>query len=144
MDQENPAVYEQWEHLDAPTYVKGHVCIMGDAAHAMTPWQGSGAATALEDAVILSTLLGEIRSPSELESALRVYDAIRRPRSQRIAASSRATGRILSGIAEGIGLDPVKMHDALENRWAFIHDFDINEHVKSALAMLSNGQKEER
>jgi salicylate hydroxylase len=136
LDQESPAVFAQYEHINAPTYVKGHVCIAGDAAHAMTPWQGSGAATALEDAVILGTLFKQIKSPDEVEQVLNTYDAVCRPRSQRIAESSRQTGLILSGIADDIGLDPVKMHDALRYRWSFIHDFDLDEHIASAKASL--------
>lgn len=131
-------MFAQYEHTNAPTYVKGRLCIAGDAAHAMTPWQGSGAATALEDAVILGTLFDQIKSPGEVQNVLKTYDAIRRPRSQRIAESSRQTGRILSGIADDIGLDPMKMHDALKNRWDFIHGFDLNEHIESAKTMLKD------
>jgi salicylate hydroxylase len=136
LDQESPAAFAQYEHINAPTYVKGRVCIAGDAAHAMTPWQGSGAATALEDAAILGALFEKIRSPDEVEQVLKTYDAVCRPRSQRIAESSRQTGHILSGIADDIGLDPVKMHDALRDRWSFIYDFDLNGHVESAQASL--------
>lgn len=118
--------------------MKGRVCIAGDAAHAMTPWQCSGAATALEDAVILGALFEQIRSPGEVEQVLKTYDAVRRPRSQRIADSSRQTGRILSGIADNVGLDPMKMHAALADRWSFIHDFDLDGHVESAKASLKD------
>jgi salicylate hydroxylase len=104
----------------------------------MTPWQASGAATALEDAVILGALFEQIRSPDEVDQVLRTYDAVCRPRSQRIAESSRQTGRILSGIADSIGLDPVKMHHALKDRWSFIHDFDLNGHIESAKALLKD------
>jgi salicylate hydroxylase len=104
----------------------------------MTPWQGSGAATALEDAVIFGTLFEQIRSPDEVGQVLKTYDAVCRPRSQRIAESSRQTGRILSGIADDIGLNPVKMHDALKDRWSFIHDFDLDGHVESAKASLKD------
>jgi salicylate hydroxylase len=131
-------VFAQYEHTKAPTYIKGRVCIAGDAAHAMTPWQGSGAATALEDAVILGTLFEQIRSPDEVEQVLNAYDAVCRPRSQCIAESSRQTGCVLSGIADDIGLDPVKMHDALKDRWNFIHNFDLDEYVESAKASLKD------
>jgi salicylate hydroxylase len=131
-------VFAQYEHKNAPTYVKVRVCIAGDAAHAMTPWKGSGAATALEDAVILGPLFEQIRLPDEVEQVLKTYDTVRRPRSQRIAESSRQTGRILSGIADDIGLDPVKMHDALTNRRSFIHDFDLDGNIESTKASLKD------
>ena len=102
------------------------------------PLARSGAATALENAVILSALFARIDSPNQLESAFQAYDAVRRPRSQRIAESSRATGRILSRIAEGIGLDLVKMRAALKDHWTFIHEFDLDKHVESALNILND------
>ncbi|KAI9666324.1 MAG: hypothetical protein M1821_004259 [Bathelium mastoideum] len=138
LDQDDPATFAQWEHRDAPTYAKNRVCIMGDSAHAMTPWQGSGGATALEDAVVLGALFAQIRSPDQVKDALRAYDAVRRPRTQSMAASSRLTGRIMTGLVEEVGTDPVKMHDALKNRWNFIYDFDLGEHVEEAVAMLWN------
>ncbi|KAI1741713.1 hypothetical protein F4680DRAFT_414814 [Xylaria scruposa] len=51
---------------------------MGDAAHAITPWQGAGAGKAIEDALILATVLGRITSREEIS------DAVGRPRCQRL------------------------------------------------------------
>lgn len=129
-------MFAQHEHINAPTYVKGRVCIAGDAAHAMTPGQGSGAATALDDAAILGALFEQIGSPDEVEQILKTYDAICRPRSQRITESSRQTGRTLSGIANDIGLDPVKIRDTLTDPWGFIHDSNLDEHIRSAKASV--------
>ena len=38
-------------------WYRGRVMIMGDAAHAMTPYLGSGAAMAIEDGVVFAQLL---------------------------------------------------------------------------------------
>ena len=57
---ENPdlKVYPQMHYAQAtPTFFKGAACLMGDAAHATTQWQGSGASSALEDAMILEAVL---------------------------------------------------------------------------------------
>ena len=142
LDQDDPAVFAQWEHRDAPTYVKDRVCIAGDAAHAMTPWQGSGAAMALEDAVVLGALFAQIRSPDQITGVLQAYDAIRRPRTQRVAASSRLTGRILSGLVDGVGTDPDKMRAALTDRWDFIYDFDLDKHVVEALNLFQENYRD--
>jgi salicylate hydroxylase len=104
----------------------------------MTPWQGSGAAMALEDAVILGCLFAQIDSPDQVGRILNVYDKVRRPRTQHIAQSSRITGKILSGIDEDVGLDPVRMHNALKDRWSFIHEFDLEKHIETTIQELEN------
>lgn len=73
------------------TFVRGPVALLGDAAHAMTPHLGQGAAQALEDAVVL----GRACTPDRpLESSLAVYDRARRPRTQQVARASRWAGRL--------------------------------------------------
>ncbi|QRX95119.1 FAD-dependent oxidoreductase [Streptomyces noursei] len=55
----------------------GRRLIVGDAAHAASPATGQGASMALEDAVILAKSL---RDMPDLDSALALYEACRRPR----------------------------------------------------------------
>jgi salicylate hydroxylase len=136
---ENPDLkaYPQWHHAaDAPTYTKGAVCIMGDAAHAMTPWQGSGAGQAIEDAMVLETVLASVTSKSQIGVALKAYDHVRRPRTQRIVHSSWGTGLILCGRGEGIGLDIEEMRGKLPQRWGFIHGLDLKAHRREALEVM--------
>lgn len=71
------------------TYVSGHVALLGDAAHAMTPNLGQGAGQAIEDAVTLAVLLD---AHPTVESALVAYDRERRPRTQMVARRSRLIG----------------------------------------------------
>lgn len=139
LDNPDLCAFAQWHHKEnAPTYAKGRVCIMGDAAHAMTPWQGSGAGQAIEDAMILQTLLREVREPGQLDAAFRAYDEVRRPRTQRVVASSKVSGGIMCGRGDGIGLDVEKLREALPVRWKFIHELDMKEHNKAALAAMSS------
>ncbi|KZT01928.1 FAD/NAD(P)-binding domain-containing protein [Laetiporus sulphureus 93-53] len=78
-----------------PTYVGNRVALLGDAAHAMTPHQGSGAGQAAEDAFVLANIIAHPAVTMEtLPDALRVYDEIRRPFSQEIVERSRQTGLI--------------------------------------------------
>jgi salicylate hydroxylase len=136
LENPEPLAYAEYHHLDAPTYVKGNVCLMGDAAHAMTPWQGSGAGMAFEDAMVLQTLLADVRDASQLAAALQAYDATCRPRSQRVVASSRETGVILCGSAPGIGVEPDQLLASLATRWGFIHELDMKAHKAEARSLM--------
>jgi salicylate hydroxylase/6-hydroxynicotinate 3-monooxygenase len=49
-----------FERDPLPTWSRGRVALLGDACHPMTPYMASGAAMALEDAVVLARCLGEI------------------------------------------------------------------------------------
>ncbi|KAL6301495.1 FAD/NAD(P)-binding domain-containing protein, partial [Sparassis latifolia] len=76
-----------------PTFVGRRVALLGDAAHAMTPHQGSGAGQAFEDGYILASLLGHPSvTRTTVNHALHVYDAIRRPFAQDVQRRSRNTG----------------------------------------------------
>lgn len=126
-----------WDHLPARTYVSGPICIMGDAAHATTPWQGSGCGMSLEDTLVLSTLLGRSKSVAEARVALGVYDQARRPRTQRIVESSRGTGVIMTGKGEETGLNLEKLRQKLLPRWDFILDFDNKKACDDAVEMMT-------
>ncbi|NGO49240.1 FAD-dependent monooxygenase [Streptomyces ureilyticus] len=74
-----------------PTFVRGRVALLGDAAHAMTPNLGQGACQALEDAVTLAHCLD---GTPDVTAALRSYDLLRRPRTQAITRRSARLGAI--------------------------------------------------
>ena len=114
---------------------------MGDAAHAITPWQGSGAGQAIEDTVILQSLLGRVETPSEISRAFQAYDTIRRPRAMEIVDSSYQTGLIFTGQNESIGLDPEKLREALAPRWDFIFNVDLGAMKKQAIRHFERPSK---
>jgi salicylate hydroxylase len=131
-----------WEHhIPARTYVSGPMAIMGDAAHATTPWQSSGGGMSLEDSLVLSTLLGHATTPAEARLALQAYDQVRRPRTQRIVESSRVTGAILTG-ADGLAQPYVKEPGPLLRRWDFIIDLDVEQHAKEAVELMDRLKRE--
>jgi 2-polyprenyl-6-methoxyphenol hydroxylase-like FAD-dependent oxidoreductase len=78
-----------YEREPLPTWSKGRVALLGDACHPMTPYMASGAAMALEDAVVLARCLADEDFES-IEAALRTYEAIRKPRASAVQKGSSA------------------------------------------------------
>jgi salicylate hydroxylase len=111
--------------------------MMGDAAHAMTPWQGSGVGQSIEDAMILGVLIKEVKEPHQLDRTFKVHDEVRRPRSQRVVASSKITGLISWNGRLDVGFDPDKIRNALAPRWDFIKCLDVKDHKRAALLAFS-------
>ena len=74
-------------------WVARRVALIGDAAHAMSPHTGSGASFGIEDAVVLAQLLAR----SDLDTALRRYDAERRARISAIREGADAVRVQLAG-----------------------------------------------
>ncbi|MEU3271340.1 FAD-dependent monooxygenase [Saccharomonospora sp. NPDC006951] len=72
-----------------PSFVSGKVAVLGDAAHAMTPFLGQGGCQAIEDAVVLAA---SVDNAATIEEALCAYDAERRPRTDAITRASAMTG----------------------------------------------------
>lgn len=86
---ELPPLHHDLEELDRPLWGKGRVLLLGDAAHALTPNQGQGAAMAIEDAVVLAATLRE-----GIEGACKRYAARRHARVRRVQLDSRRLGDV--------------------------------------------------
>lgn len=77
--------------VDAPQWHKGNIGLLGDAAHAMVPFQAQGAAMGIEDAATLAPLLV---AESSAEVAFERYQQARQGRVALVARRSAANGRI--------------------------------------------------
>jgi 2-polyprenyl-6-methoxyphenol hydroxylase-like FAD-dependent oxidoreductase len=86
---EAPPLHHDLEELDAPTWGKGRVLLLGDAAHSMTPNQGQGAAMAIEDAFALAQAVS-----AGVEGALGRYQALRHARVRTVQLDSRRLGQV--------------------------------------------------
>ena len=69
-----------------PRWHEGRVVLLGDACHPMTPYMAQGAASAIEDAIILSRCLAN--RENGLEASLKSYFATRHPRASAIQQGS--------------------------------------------------------
>jgi 2-polyprenyl-6-methoxyphenol hydroxylase-like FAD-dependent oxidoreductase len=77
---------EAWDLDPIPTWHEGRVVLLGDAAHATTPFAAMGACMAIEDAAVLAERLG---SESGVETALSAYEDERKKKAEDVVKSSR-------------------------------------------------------
>ncbi|KAH9951129.1 salicylate hydroxylase [Amylocystis lapponica] len=134
-------------HTSAPlrTFVSGRVALVGDAAHAMMPYQGAGAGQAVEDAYLLAQVLGHARTTrTTLARALRIYDVVRRPCAQRVAELSRENGLLYtlnaSGLSEDLGGEP-DLEDVARRicaNWKWAWETTVDADVERALEMVES------
>jgi salicylate hydroxylase len=96
------------EPLDS--WIAGSVTLLGDAAHGMLPFMGQGAATALEDGMVLARCLAEFPKAE----ALHRYEAARRERTTMVQTQSRLLGLQFQGKdPESFGQGPILNEDTL-------------------------------
>ena len=81
-------------------WTQGRLCLLGDEAHPMLPHMGQGANQAIEDAMVLATLLRGA-SAADVPEALTRYETLRRDRTARIQWLSRTNG---VGLDSGSGV----------------------------------------
>lgn len=96
LDAAPPQHHDLFE-LQAPFWGTPRVLLLGDAAHAMTPNQGQGAAMAIEDAVVLAQAL----QPG-IDGALDRYRAARHRRVRKVQLTSRRIGAVSHWQAPGL------------------------------------------
>ena len=84
-------LHHDLEELARPAWGRGRVWLIGDAAHAMLPNLGQGAAMALEDALAVAHVLGAPGATSIPEAFARVV-SLRDARVRRLARQSRQLG----------------------------------------------------
>jgi FAD-dependent urate hydroxylase len=125
-----PGKLAGWATYDlpsVPTWHRGSLVIIGDAAHATAPSSGQGASMAIEDAVVLSRCLRDL---PDTRQAFAAYERLRRARVERIVAhgartsNSKAAGpvaQVLRDLMMPLILKRVAGGESL----AWMHDYHI-------------------
>lgn len=118
-----------FRHPVARLWQRDGVVLLGDAAHPTLPFMAQGAVMALEDGWVLGRVLDEA---TELGAALARYQALRRPRVQRVIAAANGNawkyhlrnpvlrGAAHLGLRLGGRLAPAAMVHQFD--WIYRHD----------------------
>jgi len=105
-------LYKWALHARTPldTWIAGRVTLLGDAAHAMLPFMGQGAASSMEDGLVLARCLTEF----DADEALRRYEAARLNRTSMVQKQSRLLGLKFQGKdPEALGQGPIRNEETL-------------------------------
>lgn len=132
-----PTYWALHDLAELPGYVHGRVALIGDAAHAMLPHQGAGAGQGLEDAWFLARLLGEPRlERAHLDTLLKAYDSLRRPRACRVQRTSREAGDLYELRAPQVDADEQALATTLESRFDWLWQHDLEADIAQARTQL--------
>jgi len=106
-----------------PTWTKGRLALLGDAAHPMLPHLGQGANQSIEDGMALATIL-ERADRTTASAALLAYERLRRERVAQVQRGARENGlRYDSAYADlGIRDAEIAAHAAFRKR---LYDHDV-------------------
>lgn len=132
------AVFDTYDH-PAPTFVRGRVCISGDAAHAAAPYHGAGAGFAVEDGAVLAYLLAAVNDDPEanasdgsgkkahlIRKAFKTYNTVRLERAQWLVKTSRYIGEMYEWQDPQVRSDAEKCAKEIDWRCKKIWHYDID------------------
>lgn len=132
--------YEQWAlfhlpHDESYVHPTGRLALMGDSAHAALPHMGAGASQAIEDAFVLSRLLGGVAKPDQVGPALRAYDTVRRPRSQKLIQYSAKAMQMYTDVKDDTP-EAKEARKELEEMYRWIWNEDLEVEAAEALRIM--------
>ena len=117
-----------------PTWSKGRLTLLGDAAHPMLPHLGQGANQSIEDGMALATILAQVNR-SAVPAALAAYERLRRERVAQVQRGARQHGlRIDSADTDLRARDAALVAHADFRK--HLYSYDVVPHAAAAAAAL--------
>ncbi len=118
-----------------PTWTKGRLSLIGDAAHPMLPHLGQGANQSIEDGMALATILARA-TPETAPAALLAYERLRRERVAEVQRGARANGLRYDSAYSDLGLRDAEIKAHAEFRKA-LYAYDLVPEAEAAAAALA-------
>jgi len=118
-----------------PTWTRGRLTLLGDAAHPMLPHLGQGANQSIEDGMALATILARA-DRTTVPAALAAYERLRRERVAQVQRGARENGmRYDSAYADLAVRDAeIAAHAAFRKK---LYDHDVVPEAQAAAMVLT-------
>ena len=117
-----------------PTWTRGRLTLLGDAAHPMLPHAGQGANQAIEDAMTLAAILSRADQASA-PRALLIYELLRRERTAKVQHIARVNGARFDASGSDLADRDRQLAGQLQER-AWIWTYDAEKEASSAVRGL--------
>ena len=128
-----PTLWALHDIPELPSYIDGHLALIGDAAHAMLPHQGAGAGQGLEDAYFLAELFADPKSiNTPIDAILTTYDKFRRPRACKVQRTSKQSGDIYELRDEKFNYCDHRLGEHLSHRFDWLWNYNIDDDIRLA------------
>jgi salicylate hydroxylase len=118
-----------------PTWTRGRLTLLGDAAHPMLPHLGQGANQSIEDGMALATILARADAATAPE-ALLAYERLRRERVAQVQRGARENGLRYDSAYSDLGVRDAEIaaHAAFRKR---LYDHDVVPEAQAAATALT-------
>ena len=117
-----------------PTWTKGRLTLLGDAAHPMLPHLGQGANQSIEDGMALATILARMDT-SAVPAALLAYERLRRHRVAEVQLGARQHGLRVDSACSDLGVRDAELVAHAEFRM-HLYAYDVVPEARAAAAAL--------
>jgi salicylate hydroxylase len=117
-----------------PTWTKGRLTLLGDAAHPMLPHLGQGANQSIEDGMALATILARVNT-SAVPASLLAYERLRRERVAQIQLGARRNGLRLDSASTDLSERDAELAAHAEFR-KHLYSYDVVPDARAAAALL--------
>jgi salicylate hydroxylase len=117
-----------------PTWTRGRLTLLGDAAHPMLPHLGQGANQGIEDGMALATILAQVDAAA-VPASLLAYERLRRERVAEVQLGARKHGLRVDSLSGDLGARDAELAAHADFRKQ-LYTYDVVPHARAAAAAL--------